>query len=430
MGAKKVIKSIIPKAMWNWMVDLKITCGIANTFRKVKKSLPDYKNDKIKILFIVQRTEVFTSVRTVFEEAIKDERCEVYILPLPKCINTERGQELLPDTLDEVIDFCAGLKGAELIDSYDKDTKRFYDLNELKPDYIFLNVPYTTQYPSDYSMEKLVKIGKVCFVPYSYTFGDTKKYNSVYQTEFHTTLLSHASYLFMDGEASYKFCKKKLWLSEFINGKKLFNLGYPRFDRVISGNKNHEKLTALWIPRWTTKKQDGFISSSFFDFKDEIIRYFKSRVGQLELITRPHPIAFDNYIKDGFMTKESVELYKKEYVGNLHLDETKDYIGAFVNSDVMIADFSGMIIEYFMMNKPIIYCGEKDDFVPELKYITDTFYYASSWQEVEGYIELLQNGMDEKKDLRNAAVEKFKNEAFCSSERILDRLIKDYYSKK
>ena len=384
----------------------------------------------MKILFIVQRTEVFNSVKTIFEDAVKDPRCEVYLLPLPRGVNTDNGQIVKMDTLRTVHNFCTELDGATVIDSYNEEKNSFYDLAQLAPDYIFLNVPYTNQYPAEYSIEKLAAVGKICFVPYGYTLGDINKYKSVYQTEFNTPLLMYASFLFLDGCASHKYCRRRMWLSELIDGRRRFNLGYPRFDRITPVKDRQQKFVALWIPRWTTNKQVGFFSSTFFDFKDVILDYFGRRADNCEVIVRPHPIAFDNYIKDGLMSAEDVAMYKSRYTGNLHLDESPDYLSSFAVSDILIADYSSIILEFFVTKKPIIYCGSQDDFDIDLRYVTDTFYYASNWHEVERFLNQLMRGEDIKKGIRIDAVNRFLSNSSCAGKKILSCLINDYKHEK
>lgn len=422
---KIILKRLLPMKVWENLVFARMTVGIARKYHQVKKINNRVCRDKIKWLFIVQRTEVFQSVRTIFEKAVKDIRCEVYILPLPRCINTSAGQSINMDSFEEVLNFCAGLEGARILQTYDEARGRFRELEKQEFDYIFLNVPYTEQYPEVYSIEKLTMSGKVCFVPYGYTLGNVKKFAKVYQTEFNERLMGHVSFLFCDSVAAYKLCRDKMWLSECVDGRRSYELGYPRFDAADIVDKPHEKFTALWMPRWTTANQADFLKSTFLEYKDVILKYFKEDAAQTRLIARPHPVAFENYVKCGIMSAEEVHQYKMQYVGNLQLDENADYLDTFAETDVLIADFSSLIIEFFLTGRPIIYCGEKTDFNEQLGYVADTFYYASGWKEVEKYLNLLKAGLDTNKEIRDMAVERFKKNVSHSGERIFNCLMED-----
>lgn len=424
MRIKSIIKKILPRSVINWVYKKKKSLQIAFAYRRIK-NVTTHSNDKPVILFIVQRTEVFNSVRTIFEEAVNSKSCDVYLLPLPRACSSEAGQIIKTDTFELVRQFCLNLNKGNVIETYNKNDNTYFDLSQLNIDYIFLNVPYSNQYPDEYSFEKLAQFGKICFVPYGYTLGNITKYLDVYKTEFNDDLLKNASFIFSDSRATYEFCKKNLWISEIISGKRLFNFGFPRFDTIVT-SKSNQIFTALWIPRWTTSSQSSFFSSSFFEFKDIILDFFSHKSKECRLITRPHPIAFDNYVKEGIMSQDDVSEYKSRFTGNLYLDEEADYLNSFSKADVLIADFSSIIIEYFITGKPIIYCGTSNDFAKENKYITDTFYFASNWDDVQTVLKELLKGNDTLKDKRTRALDKFKSSTTHSGKRILGHLIKDH----
>ena len=94
----QIIERIMPRRLYN------LCCACYNNFRIARgqylternRIARTHQNEKIQIVFIVQRTEVFNSVRTVFEAAVANDECEVYLLPLPRCSNEYN--ELIWDT--------------------------------------------------------------------------------------------------------------------------------------------------------------------------------------------------------------------------------------------------------------------------------------------------------------------------------------------
>ena len=217
-------------------------------------------------------------------------------------------------------------------------------------------------------------------------------------------------------------------LSEKLQGKRLFNLGYPRFDLLESEHTMPEQMTALWLPRWTTSVEigDGNIGSGFFDYKDKLLDYAAEHE-DFRLIVRPHPLAFDNYIKFKMMTEDDVQEYKQRLTAstNTSLDENSSYLDSFKEASVLIADYTSIIFEYFLQNRPIIYCGKQDELSDALKYISDTFYYAESWEDIQKTLDDLKHGIDPKQAIRNAAVEKLQQSSSDAGQKIVNQLLSD-----
>lgn len=391
-----------------------------------------HRNEKMRIVFIVQRTEVFNSVRTIFEAAVANDDCEVYLLPLPRCSNEYN--ELIWDTYASVVEFCHQLCGGKVIDTYDFETETYYDLTELLPDYIFLNVPYTIQYPDVYSLEKLALIAKVCYVPYGYAMPNEKKYSDLYAGPFYVDLMKYISFLFADGDVSYSYCKKnRMWLSELLFGKHLYNIGYPRFDTIDAHEVRPMGNMILWLPRWTATNQieDGNLASHFFDYSDSLLEYVDGQ-DYYHLVIRPHPLMFENYIKYGLMSEKDVLMYKEVMKNNdkFSLDEKPSYDDAFNTADVLVADYSSTIIEFFLRGKPVIYCGKREELSPQIADVTKTFYYVNGWEQLNKVLDDLKDGIDPLKEERWIAVEQFGAGTQDAGEEILNVLKKNYVSSK
>lgn len=430
----QVIERIMPRRLYN------LCCGCYNNFRVARgqylternRIVRTYCNEKMRIVFIVERTEVFNSVRSVFEAAVANDECEVYLLPLPRCAIEDK--ELLWDTYASVVEFCQQLCGGKVINTYDFETETYYDLTELMPDYIFLNVPYTSEYPDVYSMEKLALISKVCYVPYGYAMPNEKKYSGLYASSFYADFMKYISFLFADGDVSYSYCKKnRMWLTELLFGKRLYNIGYPRFDTIDAHEVQPMGNTILWLPRWTAAKQieNGNLSSHFFEYSDSLLEYVDGQ-DYYRLVIRPHPLMFDNYIEYGLMSEQDVLLYKEvmNNNGKFSLDENSSYDDAFNTADVLVTDYSSTIIEFFLRGKPVIYCGKREELSAQIADVTKTFYYVNGWEQLKKVLDDFKEGIDPLKEKRRMAVEKFKEGTQNAGEEILNVLRKNYLSFK
>ena len=197
-------------------------------------------------------------------------------------------------------------------------------------------------------------------------------------------------------------------------------------DSIVYWGRSDGKLSKiLWIPRWTTDEQSDNTSSSFFKCKDAILNFAKTHPNS-NIIIRPHPSAFTNYVHCGKMTEEEVAFYKQtiEDLPNTTLDNKPSYLPAVDEADIMIADCSSIVIEFFARKKPIIYTGSQSEMSQYIKCISDTFYYASTWNEIEKIILELQNGNDPKKAQREAAVKRFMKDHGHAGEKIVQELLK------
>lgn len=394
--------------------------------KKQQKNITHH-NAKMRIVFIVQRTEVFNSVRTVFEAAIADNNCEVYLLPLPRCSNDLKG--LFWNTYETVVDFCRRLNGGTVLDTYDFTTEQYFDLSEINPNYIFLNVPYTKEYPDVYSMERLAAIAKVCYVPYGYAMPNEKRSPMLYSSANFVDLMKSVSFYFADGDATYAYCRKnRMWLSELLCGKRLYNVGYPRFDRIPLQKARLQSGTILWLPRWTAAKQtdEGNLASHFFEYNDSLLKYVDGQE-HCRLVIRPHPLMFENYIRYGLMSEQDVLEYRVAIEKNkrLSLDEKPSYEDVFDMADILVADYSSTLIEFALRGKPIIYCGERDELSPQISFVTKTFYYVNRWEELEKTLNALMAGIDPLKEERHIAVEQFRKRSENAGEKILEVIKKD-----
>lgn len=395
--------------------------SIAKKYHNVKKHTSRYVHDgSCKIVFIVERTEVFSSVQSIVEAAVRKSGCTVYLLPVPRC----KFERYDLNTLADNEEFCRKIKGVTVINTYDRESQQFFDLKKINPSYIFLSVPYTEEYPEQYRMQQLSEIAKICYVPYGYSLENEKRYD-VISTAFNLLLLQYASYIFLDSPVTYHFCKKRLWMSKLLDGNRLFNVGYPRFDGIEEKNTaSYNKI--LWIPRWTTDEQIENTSSSFFKYKDTILNFAKENPNS-NVIIRPHPSAFLNYIRYGKMTENEVAEYKQsiENLPNVMLDNSSSYIPAINEADIMIADFSSIVIEFWARNKPIIYTGPQSEMSQYVQHISDTFYYAKNWNEIEKIISDIQSGNEPQRELRETVVKDFMKEQGHVGEKIINLLLKE-----
>lgn len=430
---KQLIRNIVPDSIYSFASGCKQPFSLYLSHKSmVKKYEEKQTNERMRIVFIVQRTEVFNSVRSICESASKDANCDVYFLPIPRySIETS---ELRLETYESIYDFCQRLQLGKVIESLNKKSGQFMDLYSIHPDYIFLNTPYTETYPPEYHIERLKEIGKVCYVPYAYILFNEYRYKELLQFSFGLELIKYTYFIFADGKVTYNFLKRQLRFSEKMLGNRVFDLGFPRFDAIdLDGGNNGGFSTVLWLPRWTSDKEgDINLKSSFLEYKDKIVEYFGYNKTECQLIVRPHPSMFENYVRDGVMSDNEIEEFYSlvDSFKNIHLDRNADYMDSLKHADIVIADYSSVLIECFLKNIPVIYNGEKIDFSPNETQIISTFYYSSNWDEVKKILEDLLSGKDSLKEKRSYAVNTIKYNMKQAGSCIYDLLYQDYQFNK
>lgn len=367
-------------------------------------------NSKIRIGFIVQMPEVWDKEAPLLEALINDERFEVTLLVVPE------------------YDLVAGKVKTEydslyFFEKYPEFAKKAFedgkwvDISTFNFDYVFYQRPYNLYLPDELKSGAVSKVSRCCYIPYAFwPLGeDLCGYNSDFFRDVY--------FAFMDSEENRKelIRKEKIFSSE----ERLLFCGYPSLDNLKTNTKGRP-TDVLWAPRWSYDKKRG--GSHFFEMKDGILELAGK---DSKLIIRPHPLAFQNYVRIGKMSEEDVELYKKEVTGrgasfdsNKLIEDTFDEVG------VLISDISSIIFTFFLSEKPIIYCDAHIPISPSFRSLLDGMYIAESWEDVkETYLKICA-GDDRLMGKRHEIAEKIRKEHTGATERIKRILVEDHERRK
>ena len=216
--------------------------------------------------------------------------------------------------------------------------------------------------------------------------------------------------------------------------KKIYNLGYPRFDlyrdylekkEQIHSAPDHKK-TVLWLPRWTT--DDQFEATTFFDYKDFFVKYF-TKNSDVQFICRPHPLMFRNFVSSGDMTEEEVAEFKKHFEtkNNFILDSDGDYTKSLEAADVIISDYTSLIIEELLMDVPVIYTGSTKHFGKKAKANAVGLYQLDSRKDMNKVLTGLLKGVDPMKAIRHEVAKSiYPDEPMTVGQKMVEALMEDY----
>ena len=355
-------------------------------------------NLKIKVIFLMQYPEMWNSEKSVYESMVQDDRFETEIITIPKQAGVNYSENRFMD-VNEASQYCdvCGIGYREAFSGGE-----WIDLKNLSPDFIFIQRPYDECMPAEMSLKKISKIGILCYIPYGYDFNDIH-----FPIEYNINFFNNVGVFFADSTDSFKFVNGKYRFDSLFGSRKCFNVGYPRFDLIIPmENDINIRKNVLWIPRWSV--DDANDRSYFFDYLDILVEYFESHI-EMNLIIRPHPLMFKNFIEKGVMTNTQInELQTRiKRIPNIWFDTNTDYLDSFEQSDLMISDFSSLMIEYFVSLKPIIFCGENIDRYTQIgKMMMDGVYKAKNASELICNLDMISRGrniyFDRNKEMLNS----------------------------
>lgn len=111
----------------------------------------------------------------------------------------------------------------------------------------------------------------------------------------------------------------------------------------------------------------------------------------------------------------------------------KEYASTFWQSDVLIADYSSIIPEYFLTEKPLIFCITNMELtlLQNMKDILEGSYVVHSQEELRECLEMLRLGEDSKRDIRITMKEKLFGKTLGKSvELTTDWLIEDWRKQR
>lgn len=111
---------------------------------------------------------------------------------------------------------------------------------------------------------------------------------------------------------------------------------------------------------------------------------------------------------NGVISKDEVEQLKTriQFVSNIKFDENTDYLDTFRQSDILVADFTSLLIEFFLMRKPILYCGSTINFNSVGKIMEEGIYSIPNKDSLISTLSDLLNEKDRKRDQYIAAAKK------------------------
>lgn len=379
-----MLKSVVKKLLTKEQIDrLKDRRADAQIRRVISKQ----RSDKavIRVGFIVQMAEIWDKESPVYDAMAAEEEFEAELIVVPP-------YDQITNTVGTTYEENYFLdKYPDAIRAYQDGT--WIDLKDREYDYIFFQRPYDHYLPRGLRSDDIVKFAKVCYIPYGYTGSDAFCSGSTNKAFFRNVYFA-----FMESEHMAEVAKRNYAHSKRKGLHRILGVGYPALESFFDFPESTSIHNVLWTPRWSFDPVIG--GSNFLNYKDAFIELAQS-YPDIHFTFRPHPLMWGEIQKEGLMSQEEVDEYKGRLrnCGIKH-DQNTPINNALRKTDVLITDYSSLIIEYFLTGRPIIYCESTLEANEEFMMMKNDMYVVESESELKDNFGALIAGIDPAKKCR------------------------------
>ena len=381
----------------------------SQTFFYLKQLNKKHTDDeKIRVGFIAQMPEIWDKEEPVFEQMRRNQLFQVSLIVVPAydMINKKVGTDY---------------EGNYFIKNYESNVIKAYNNGRWiditnKFDYLFYQRPYDHYLPAVLQSAVTVKHAKCCYIPYGFSGSNVFDAGNTNKSFFRNMYFS-----FLESDHMVELLKAQFPYTVKLHH--IENLGYPALAPYYCINPTNKVSTILWTPRWSFDIRIG--GSTFIENRDLLFELRKEGIGE-KLVFRPHPLLLGELISKKIMTEEEVDKYLYDMNNNgIIYDKGRPIYNAFIDADVLITDYSSVIIQYFLTGRPIIYCESGIELNDEFNMLKEGFYTAHNKAEVMLFIETLKRGEDPLAEKRREIKEKRLRNHSRSAELIVDRILID-----
>lgn len=368
------------------------------------------KGAKIKVAFLAQMPEVWDKEIDICETMMKNDRFQVDVIVIP---SYDGAKKELCKEYDNPYFFE---KYPDAIKAYEHGT--WFEIKEGQYDYVFYQRPYDQYLPNQYKSSEVVKLAKCCYVPYAFNGADVFS-NLIANKSFFRNMY----FVFCDSDDTAKKINSQFHSNTEKQTHHIENLGYPALIPYFSVHPSNKYTQFLWTPRWSYDSESGH--SHFLEYKD-VLNAFKKNNTDVEVIFRPHPLLFDELINKRLMERSEINSYLKQLDQlSIKYDKGSPIFDTFQNTDVLITDYSSIIIEFFITGRPIIYCDSDLKLNEVFQRMREGMYIAKDEGDVNYYLSELVKGKDELANIRKTIVEEYFDKSLYSIDNIIDCIISD-----
>lgn len=401
------------------------SCQAYGNFKKQQKAA--LRGEKIRVGFMCQYLPAWGKLEPVYRLMKEAADFEVFLLCVPMGIHRQRLDDP-EDLVNDTYEYYKALGYDAVNTLVGKD--RWLDLKALKLDYLFFTRPYNSYMPPQYSSHEVSRYTKICVMLYAFTLMEETYRSTLNRDFFCNVYLYFAEDRYAMKKQTCAFSRRHrsgLQRSVYVGMAALADICEAKGMHAGAWEFSEHDFRVMWTPRWTTDKTLG--GSNFFVYQKALLAY-ASRHPDMDFLFRPHPLMFENFRKTGELTVEEEQDYRDRIaeLPNVSLDESGAYAASFWESSVLVSDISGMMPEYFVTGKPVVYCPTDAGLQlteSSVKLISGC-YIAHGAAELFDILEGLQRGEDPLREKRRAMIlELFGEDIMGIPSRVLEILRED-----
>lgn len=359
--------------------------------RKLRKRSAD---GTIKVVFICQFIPAWSKNKQLYETLKQDDRFETMLLCIPNRISAHQlidQNDLSNDVYEYYISHGYTDAVNALIGKND-----WLDLSAYHPDYVIFNRNDRSM-PEQYTYDSIASFAKICIIDYATALLKME------ESLFNRSCIANTYCFFAEFNKKKEqfiswnriLCKLKLSKAIWCGIPAIENSLKARNEEAPAWLFSKHAFRMIYAPRWTTNPIWG--GTSFFQYKDVFLDFLDNHP-ETDLLIRPHPLMFGNFIENNLMRADEVAAFEAlcKSRPNLELDAEKEYLSTFWQSSVLITDFSSILIEYFVTEKPVIYLtfDETIDYSDIMRAMLRGCYIVHDRDELVKVIDMLIQGND------------------------------------
>ncbi|WIV18898.1 CDP-glycerol glycerophosphotransferase family protein [Paenibacillus polygoni] len=355
----------------------------------------DIKNE-FEIVFFPYNSSMWDSLESIYNEAMKDPDCTCYVVPIPYYEKNKEG---------EITRFC--YEGNQFPKNVHTIPFELYDFENRRPDIVYIHNPYDsyntlTMVNPRFFSENLAKYtDMLVYVPY-FVAGCTET----------LSLNIMPSYIYANKLIVQSTHLKDAYIYSGIEQQKILDLGSPKIDAMLTAvREGLVNIPMHWNQIIKNRKvfllntgiADLLSSDMWFDRLVHILNCFIENDKNI-LIWRPHPLT---QITLKTMRPHLVNQYEEiernlKQATNIIIDNNSDVYPAIIIADAIISDYSSIMLQSIITEKPILGILDEGKTASDLHYYADYLgcYFADQDLSVTKFIEMIENNEDLRKTER------------------------------
>lgn len=358
-------------------------CVLYNKLRYPKLSKKIFCKKRIKVVFFVINTGMWKN-DDLFRLLLKNNRFDPYIISF--LYDDIHSLEYCIQVQENIQQYCLE-RGFPYINSYNVNTKEWFDIKKFNPDIVFYAQPYN-EGKKEFLIESFWDDSLFAYIPYCIdmenvlatknTLCENIAWKLFYPTKYH----------------------KELAISINSNkGKNIVVTGYPTADNLLSKNstavnfwKNSDKdcLRIIWAPHHSILANDTLHYSNFLELADAMLDLANRYSDKVQFAFKPHPILKTKlYDLPEWGHQRTDEYYAKWNNGNNTILADGGYIDLFLTSDALIHDSSTFMAEYLYTHKPLMFIVKENYEMPLNEFgqgCLNCHYKGNSIKDIEEFI--------------------------------------------